>query len=158
MEEAGRLLSTIELDEFTIKEVQNGWETVEKRLGGAKAAGEEVFGKLKNEVPKTQGMLTRSSTVWHLTSELMQSLDEPKLVQKRLEYIALRHMNADITTADVEVFRNILFEASRLLLTSSLCTLFFVCLCVCVCCFVTQSMVTLGSKALGPVKRATPYR
>ena len=28
---------------------------------------------------------------------------EPKLVQKRLEYIALRHMNADITTADVEV-------------------------------------------------------
>ncbi|CAE7874890.1 unnamed protein product [Symbiodinium necroappetens] len=116
MEEAGRLLSTIELDEFTIKEVQNGWETVEKRLGGAKAAGEEVFGKLKNEVPKTQGMLTRSSTVWHLTSELMQSLDEPKLVQKRLEYIALRHMNADITTADVEVFRNILFEvcASKL--------------------------------------------
>ncbi|CAE7349607.1 RTase [Symbiodinium sp. CCMP2592] len=116
----GRLLSTIELDEYTIKEVQNGWETVEKRLGGAKAAGEEVFGKLKNEVPKTQGMLTRSSTVWHLLSELMQSLNEPKLVQKRLEYIALRHMNADITTADVEVFRNILFEAAWPLLICGL--------------------------------------
>ncbi|CAE7827204.1 unnamed protein product [Symbiodinium sp. CCMP2592] len=87
MEEAGRLLSTIELDDFTIKEVQNGRETVEK-----------------------------SSTVWHLISELLQALGQPKLVQKRLEYIALRHMNADITTADIEVFRNILFEvcASKL--------------------------------------------
>ncbi|CAE7767229.1 unnamed protein product, partial [Symbiodinium necroappetens] len=116
MEEIDRLLSTIELDEYTIKEVQNGWETTEKRLGGPKAAGEEVFTKLRNELPKTQGMLTRSSTVWHLLSELLQSLGQPKVVQKRLEYIALRHMNADITTADVEIFRNILFEvcASKL--------------------------------------------
>ncbi|CAE7254810.1 unnamed protein product, partial [Symbiodinium sp. CCMP2456] len=116
MEEIDRLLSTIELDEYTIKEVQNGWETTEKRLGGPKAAGEEVFTKLRNELPKTQGMLTRSSTVWHLLSELLQSLGQPQLVQKRLEYIALRHMNADITTADVEIFRNILFEvcASKL--------------------------------------------
>jgi len=116
MEEASRLLSTIQLDEYTVKEVQNGWETTEKRLGGPKAAGEEVLGKLKHELPKTQGMLTRSSTVWHLLSELLQDLAEPKLVQKRLEYIALRHMNADITTADVEVFRGILFEvcASKL--------------------------------------------
>ena len=29
------------------KEVQNGWETTEKRLGGPKAAGEEVFTKLR---------------------------------------------------------------------------------------------------------------
>ncbi|CAE7657468.1 unnamed protein product, partial [Symbiodinium sp. KB8] len=116
MEEIDKLLSTIELDEYTIKEVQNGWETTEKRLGGPKAAGEEVFTKLRNELPKTQGMLTRSSTVWHLLSELLQSLGQPKVVQKRLEYIALRHMNADITTADVEIFRNILFEvcASKL--------------------------------------------
>ena len=69
MEEIDRLLSTIELDEYTIKdtpetscslctpslssehdaekEVQNGWETTEKRLGGPKAAGEEVFTKLR---------------------------------------------------------------------------------------------------------------
>ena len=59
---------------------------MEKRLGGPKAAGEEallpnewsftavclqdeapfaqVLGKLKNEVPRTEGMLKRSSTVW----------------------------------------------------------------------------------------------
>jgi len=38
------------------------------------------------------------------------------VVQKKLEYIALRHMNADITTADVEVFKGILLEvcASKL--------------------------------------------
>ena len=48
--------------------------------------------------------------VWHLISELQQALGQPKLVQKRLEYIALRHMNADIATADIEACRNILFE------------------------------------------------
>eukprot|EP00439_Symbiodinium_sp_Y106_P044179 s3711_g5.t1 len=124
MEEASRLLSAIdpglqeslELDEYTVKEVQNGWETTEKRLGGPKEAGEHVFGKLKDAVPKTEGMLKRSSTVWHLLDELLQSLSDPKVVQKKLEYIALRHMNADITTADVEVFKGILLEvcASKL--------------------------------------------
>ena len=61
-------------------------------------------------------MLKRSSTVWHLLTDLLQALDQPKLLQKRLEFIALRHMNADITTADIEAFRNILLEvcASRL--------------------------------------------
>eukprot|EP00437_Effrenium_voratum_P031231 CAMPEP_0181417462 /NCGR_PEP_ID=MMETSP1110-20121109/11054_1 /TAXON_ID=174948 /ORGANISM="Symbiodinium sp., Strain CCMP421" /LENGTH=197 /DNA_ID=CAMNT_0023540415 /DNA_START=12 /DNA_END=601 /DNA_ORIENTATION=+ len=79
-------------------------------------AGEEVFGKLKAELPRTGGMLKRSSTVWHLLNELLQSLSDPKVVQKKLEYIALRHMNADITTADVEVFKGILLEvcASKL--------------------------------------------
>ncbi|CAE7773990.1 unnamed protein product [Symbiodinium sp. CCMP2592] len=116
MEEASTLLSTIDLDDYTIKEVQNGWETTEKRLGGPKMAGEEVFGKLKAELPRTGGMLKRSSTVWHLLNELLQSLSDPKVVQKKLEYIALRHMNADITTADVEVFKGILLEvcASKL--------------------------------------------
>ena len=39
---------------------------------------------------------------WHLLSELLHAMGQPKLVQQRLEYIALRHMNADITTADIE--------------------------------------------------------
>ncbi|CAE7916593.1 unnamed protein product [Symbiodinium sp. KB8] len=114
--EAGGLLCSIELDEFTIKEVQNGWATTKKRLGGPKAAGEKVFRKLKKQVPRTEAMLKRSSTVWHLFTDLLQALDQPKLLQKRLEYIALRHMNADITTADIEAFGNILLEvcASRL--------------------------------------------
>ena len=110
MEEASKLLSKIELDEYTIKEVQNGWETVEKRLGGPREAGDVVFRQLKDALPKTEGMLKRSSTVWHLLDALMQALSDPKIVQDRLEYIALRHMNADITPADVEVFKGILLE------------------------------------------------
>ncbi|CAE7390341.1 unnamed protein product [Symbiodinium natans] len=110
MEEASKLLSKIELDEYTIKEVQNGWETVEKRLGGPREAGDVVFRQLTEALPKTEGMLKRSSTVWHLLDALMQALSDPKIVQDRLEYIALRHMNADITPADVEVFKGILLE------------------------------------------------
>ena len=56
-----------------------------------------------------------TGTVWHLLSELLQDLAEPKLVQKRLEYIALRHMNADITTADVEVKRGIVQQYRAIL-------------------------------------------
>ena len=90
--------------------------TTDELNGGVDAFNLLFQCDVRNEIPKTQGMLTRSSTVWHLLSELLQSLGQPKLVQKRLEYIALRHMNADITTADVEIFRNILFEvcASKL--------------------------------------------
>ena len=90
--------------------------TTDELNGGVDAFNLFFQCDVRNEIPKTQGMLTRSSTVWHLLSELLQSLGQPKLVQKRLEYIALRHMNADITTADVEIFRNILFEvcASKL--------------------------------------------
>ena len=40
-------MSTIEVDEFTVTEVKNGFETIEKRFGGAKEAGDEFFGKLK---------------------------------------------------------------------------------------------------------------
>eukprot|EP00439_Symbiodinium_sp_Y106_P051785 s3711_g6.t3 len=139
-----------ELDDYTITEVRNGWETVEKRLGGPREAGDFVFKLLKDAVPRTEGMLIlgkatilrgvgqlsgmcdaagegqircsasrpllarmlrkRSSTVWHLLDGLMQALSDPDLMQKRMEYIALRHMNADITTADVEVFKGILLE------------------------------------------------
>ncbi|OLP87811.1 hypothetical protein AK812_SmicGene30936 [Symbiodinium microadriaticum] len=110
MEDASQLLSKIELDDYTITEVRNGWETVEKRLGGPREAGDFVFKLLKDAVPRTEGMLKRSSTVWHLLDGLMQALSDPDLMQKRMEYIALRHMNADVTTADVEVFKGILLE------------------------------------------------
>eukprot|EP00437_Effrenium_voratum_P007644 CAMPEP_0181424432 /NCGR_PEP_ID=MMETSP1110-20121109/14641_1 /TAXON_ID=174948 /ORGANISM="Symbiodinium sp., Strain CCMP421" /LENGTH=1118 /DNA_ID=CAMNT_0023547589 /DNA_START=68 /DNA_END=3424 /DNA_ORIENTATION=- len=110
MEDASQLLSKIELDDYTITEVRNGWETVEKRLGGPREAGDFVFKLLKDAVPRTESMLKRSSTVWHLLDGLMQALSDPDLMQKRMEYIALRHMNADITTADVEVFKGILLE------------------------------------------------
>ena len=110
MEDASSLLSTIEVDEFTITEVRNGFDTIEKRLGGAKEAGEEFFGKLKVAMPKTAGMLKRSSTVWHLWTDLIASLKEPAVVQKRLEYIALRHMGAEVTPADVDIFKSIMME------------------------------------------------
>ena len=110
MEDASRLLSTIEVDEFTITEVRNGFETIEKRLGGAKEAGEEFFGKLKVAMPKTAPMLKRSSTVWHLIMDLISCLDDPTMVKKRLEYIALRHMAAEVTPADVEIFKTIIME------------------------------------------------
>ena len=103
-------MSKIEVDEFTITEVRNGFETIEKRLGGAKEAGEEFFGKLKVAMPKTAPMLKRSSTVWHLIMDLIASLSEPAVVQKRLEYIALRHMAAEVTPADVEIFKTIMLE------------------------------------------------
>ena len=41
--------------------------------------------------------------MWHLIMDLVACLDDPGMVQKRLEYIALRHMAAEVTTPDVEV-------------------------------------------------------
>ena len=110
MEDASSLLSTIEVDEYTVSEVKNGFETIEKRLGGAKEAGEEFFGKLKTAMPKTEGMLKRSSTVWHLWMDLIASLKDPAVVQKRLEYVALRHMGAEVTPADVDIFKSVMME------------------------------------------------
>mmetsp|Transcript_47688 Transcript_47688/g.107055 ORF Transcript_47688/g.107055 Transcript_47688/m.107055 type:complete len:1117 (+) Transcript_47688:100-3450(+) len=110
MEDASSLLSKIEVDEYTISEVKNGFDTIEKRLGGAKEAGDEFFGKLKVAVPKTAGMLKRSSTVWHLWMDLIASLADKAVVQKRLEYIALRHMSAEVTPADVDIFKNVIMD------------------------------------------------
>ena len=116
MEDASTLLSTIEVDEYTVGEVKNGFETIEKRLGGAKEAGEEFLSKLKLALPKTEGMLKRSSTVWHLWMDLIASLKDPVIVQKRLEYVALRHMGAEVTPADVDIFKSVMMEmcASKL--------------------------------------------
>ncbi|CAE7388236.1 unnamed protein product [Symbiodinium pilosum] len=110
MEVPNGLLSKIELDEFTIKEVQNGFKTIEKRLGGAKEAGEQLLSKLKVAMPKTAPMLKRSSTVWSLWMDLIGSLDDPMIVQKRLEYLALRHMNTEVIPADVDAFKSVMME------------------------------------------------
>ena len=55
-----------------------------------------------------------NTQVWHLLMDLIAVLNTPALVEKRLEYIALRHMSAEVTEADVEMFKAVTMEASLL--------------------------------------------
>ena len=96
--------------------MRNAFENLERRCGTPKATAEEFLAKLKVAIPKTEHMQKRATTVWSKLSGLLESLHDQAMLTSRLEYLALRHMNQDISTTEVETFKGILLEfcASKL--------------------------------------------
>jgi len=114
--EALDLLEPFELDEYSIGEVRNGWENLERRCGTPKAAAEEFLHKVSAAIPKTEHMQKRASTVWSKLNGLLASMHDQSMFTGQLEYLALRHMNQDISAAEIETFKGLLLEfcASKL--------------------------------------------
>ena len=92
------------------RQVRNAWENLERRCGSPKAAAEEFLQKLCAAIPKTEHMQKRASTVWAKLNDLLSAMHDQPMFTKRLEYLALRHMNQDILPAEVETFKGVLLE------------------------------------------------
>jgi len=103
--DAQDVIDMVELDDFTVKEVQTGWKIMDQ-----KAAFLEFFETLKAAAPRSAPMLKRAHAAWEAFGKLVAGLGEASQLRASMEFCALRHMSVALQQSDVDSFKAVLLE------------------------------------------------
>jgi len=99
------VIDDVELDDYTVTEVQNGWKIMEQ-----KKAFLQFFEELKAAAPRTAPMMKRAHGAWEALGKLVTGLGDAKQLRASMEFCALRHMSVALQQSDVDSFKAVLLE------------------------------------------------
>ncbi|CAE7330419.1 hypothetical protein AK812_SmicGene4882 [Symbiodinium microadriaticum] len=103
--DAQDVIDMVELDDFTVKEVQTGWKIMDQ-----KGAFLEFFESLKGVAPRSAPMLKRAHAAWEAFGKLVAGLGEASQLRSSMEFCALRHMSVALQQSDVDSFKAVLLD------------------------------------------------
>ncbi|CAE7029801.1 unnamed protein product, partial [Symbiodinium sp. CCMP2456] len=103
--DAQDVIDMVELDDFTVKEVQTGWKIMDQ-----KGAFLEFFESLKGVAPRSAPMLKRAHAAWEAFGKLVAGLAEASQLRASMEFCALRHMSVALQQSDVDSFKAVLLD------------------------------------------------